>query len=138
MSEKFDPIEHAKLIYQARPDAFTSAAYQTVLKLDWLKERLEKSMEETKLLWEAAQETYKEAQAEKAKYTWQPEDTAPYDRYILILDEQGDTEVGIKASSDQSWGIKWIDGGLPLDWKPTHWMELPASMEPPDENIPDL
>ncbi len=68
---------------------------------------------------------------------WQPIETAPSDRYILLLDRSrpawdGNMEVG-KWFGDASNGCWWSsggpNGGLELEFDFTHWMPLPP---PPD------
>ena len=131
MSETFtDHIEHAKQIYQARPDAFTAAAYQVVLHLDRLKGELTEKLAEGDRYARMAKRASKEADARLAKLTWQPIETAPQDgRNVLIFNEDG-IEIGwwSRATSE------WCRHDMYLSTsQPTHWMELPEPLEQPDE-----
>jgi hypothetical protein len=154
MIDKFDPVEHAKMIYQARPDSFTAAAYQTVLKLERLHREAEEGLRETKILWDGAQAAYKEAMAEKAKYAWHPVETAPSECPVLAT---WITDDGRRVTG-QVWkqlGVPNVDSdledamGMPrmmtywsfdyegediLHIDPTHWMALP---EGPVQELPE-
>jgi hypothetical protein len=148
MTEKFkEYIEHAKMIYMAQPNAWTSAAYRTVLRLEKLYADAEESLEESKILMDAAKHTYDFAQAEKAKYTWQPIETAPYDEPVLIswVNRVGNHVVGqawrnleeVETYSELAEDFKvnrvtsvWsfdYDGKDVLHYAPTHWMALPEA-----------
>ncbi len=67
---------------------------------------------------------------------WHPIETAPRDRYILLLESDepiwaGNMEVGCWYGGDDGcfWSSGGPNGGLELDFdgtrKFTHWMELP-------------
>lgn len=65
---------------------------------------------------------------------WQPIETAPRDRYILLLfpeqpDWAGNMEVGKWFGEKDGcfWSVGGPNGGLELDRDFTHWMELPPS-----------
>jgi len=72
---------------------------------------------------------------------WQPIETVPKDRYVLLYTEDepdwaGNKEVGkwFDGDGDNEWfrgGCFWSiggpNGGLELERKWTHWMELPPS-----------
>jgi hypothetical protein len=152
MTEKFkEYIEHAKMIYMAQPNAWTSAAYRAALRLESLYADSEREAEEAKILMDAAKHTYDFAQAEKAKYTWQPIETAPYDEPVLIswVNRVGNHVVGqawrnfeeVETYSDLAEDFKvtrtvsvWsfdYDGKDVLHYAPTHWMHLPEPPEAP-------
>lgn len=122
MTSNFDHIEHAKMIYQAQPNAFTAAAYQVVLQLDRLKEETEYANAKAKKAMKAAQELQK-------KLSWHPVKGDPPDHTVLVSYEQGgQTWVGIGYYEYGGW-----NGGEYVGWvcddqqglTPTHWMELP-------------
>jgi hypothetical protein len=131
MTEKFkDYIEHAKMIYQAQPNAWTSAAYRATLRLESLYADAEDGLEEAKALMNAAMETYEFAQAEKAKHTWQPIETAPEDGTRILAYDGETIKIVVRYPNIKEWGNpqEWGDDG---SWAPTHWMALPEPPEAP-------
>lgn len=57
---------------------------------------------------------------------WQPEETAPIGEKVLTFDDHYEMELAAKYS-DGTWTITAdYNGMIPSDWKPTHWMKLPA------------
>lgn len=70
---------------------------------------------------------------------WQPINTVPRDRYVLLFtpeapDWDGNMEVGRWFGDDEAWACFWSpggpNGGLEIEGNWTHWMPLPA---PPTE-----
>lgn len=92
--------DEARMIYEAQPTAYNARALQMAVHLD-----------------KRANPTRK----------WEPEETAPRSRWILVIDDRGEVDIGMKWDTGE-WNVKWEERGLPPEWKPLYWMELP---EPP-------
>ena len=52
--------------------------------------------------------------------TWQPIETAPHDKWLLVSDAANDIYIGKFASQYGRW---YVDIGINV--APTHWQELP-------------
>jgi len=133
---KYDPIEQARLIYEAQPTAYNASAYQLAVQLAALRTELEQNLK-------AAKEDRANAKSEMLfytsmadKYRWQPIETAPKD---------GD-EILTYGKDDEGEEYFWVSGWWPFpthekgswtcwhnsDWA-THWMPLPERPEEPTD-----
>lgn len=137
----YDPIEQARLIYEAQPTAYNASAYQVAMQLAALKVEIEQNLK-------SAKEDRKAAKAELAfyqrmanQYRWHPIETAPKDgtRILvagpMILDKEEltfGTYIEVAYWERDCWCIKACRpqyGG-----NPKYWMDLPeAPVEPVED-----
>jgi multidrug efflux pump subunit AcrA (membrane-fusion protein) len=74
---KYDPIEQARLIYEAQPTAYNASAYQVAMQLAALKAELEQDRKQLQAELKAAKAHLAYAERMAEQYKWQPIDTAP-------------------------------------------------------------
>jgi hypothetical protein len=153
---KYDPIEQARLIYEAQPTAYNASAYQLAIQLAALKTELEQNLN-------AAKEDRKAAKAELAfskrmadRFRWQSIGTAPMDCPILAswVTDHGRRVTGlvwkqlefpsVDSDMEEAMGMPKMMGAWSFDYEgedllhyePTHWMDVPEFQEEPVGDAP--
>ena len=140
---KYDPIEQAKLIYEAQPTAYNASAYQVAMQLAALKAELEQDKKQLQDELKAAKAHLAYAERMAEQYKWHPIETAPMDNSnILVFYKSGDggSWVGNGYYEQGLWNkgeyVGWVCEGE-YNCQPTHWMPLPEAPEIPKEPVSD-
>jgi len=133
---KYDPIEQARLIYEAQPTAYNASAYQVAMQLAALKAELEQDRKQLQAELKAAKAHLAYAERMAEQYKWQPIDTAPMDRTDILAVKDKEIKIVFWYPYLKEWGSQqdWADDGK---WEPTHWMPLPEAPEIPEEPVND-
>ena len=134
---KYDPIEQARLIYEAQPTAYNASAYQVAMQLAALKAELEQDRKQLQAELKAAKAHLAYAERMAEQYKWQPIDTAPMDRTDILAVKDKEIKIVFWYPYLKEWGSQqdWADDGK---WEPTHWMKLPEAPEAPEEPVGDV
>lgn len=136
---KYDPIEQAKLIYEAQPTAYNASAYQVAMQLAALKAELEQDQKQLQAELKAAKAHLAYAERMAEQYKWQPIETAPKDGtsiLVAVYEENGDYwgEDIVAWNPTNGWdsaGYDWDHSQI------TNWMPLPEPPEPSEEPVED-
>ena len=138
----YDPIEQAKLIYEAQPTAYNASAYQVAMQLAALKVEVEQNLKAAKEDRDSAKVEFAFAARMADKRRWQPIETAPRDGSLMLgfMDyekEEGDDYEFYSVIRWES-GHGWVQETVYMDYfRATHWMPLPEPPEPSEEPAED-
>jgi len=153
---KYDPIEQARLIYEAQPTAYNASAYQLAMQLAALKAELEQDQKQLQAEIKAAKTHLAYAKRMADRFRWQSIETAPMDCPILAswVTDHGRRVTGlvwkqlefpsVDSDMEEAMGMPKMMGAWSFDYEgedllhyePTHWMDVPEFHEEPVGDAP--
>jgi len=147
---KYDPIEQARLIYEAQPTAYNASAYQLAMQLAALKAELEQDQKQLQAEIKAAKTHLAYAKRMADRFRWQPMELIPQDQFVLVFASYerktkifvGKLDFHSEGSdvwvflADDKWEYPRDENGKSISVKETkivcyatHWMPLPERPE---------